>query len=216
MGAMTKRLARLILGLFLYAIGIVITLKAHIGFSPWDVFHVGLSELSGMSIGLASILTGLAIVLSAALLGERVGLGTILNMVLIGIFLDLLLALDVIPLASSSLTGLGMMLVGLFVISIATFFYISSGFGAGPRDSLMVAIARRTRVPIGFARAGIELFAVIVGWRMGGLVGFGTLFFALSIGLSIQLTFRFLKFDPAIIEHESLAATWNKVRSLRR
>ncbi|MDX9898695.1 MAG: hypothetical protein RBT62_07230 [Spirochaetia bacterium] len=216
MGAIAKRLVRLIVGLFLYAIGIVLTLKAHIGYSPWDVFHVGLSQVVGMSIGLASILTGLAIVITAAFLGERVGLGTILNMVLIGLFLDLILALDVIPQAASPVLGLAMMVAGLLVISLASFFYIGSGFGAGPRDSLMVAITRKTRIPIGLARAGIELFAVFVGWRMGGLVGFGTLFFALTIGLGMQLTFKLLRFDPASIEHESLMATWNNVRASMR
>lgn len=216
MGTIVKRLARLILGLFLYAIGIVITLKAHIGYSPWDVFHVGLAQVVGISIGLASILTGLVIVITAALLGERLGLGSILNMFLIGIFLDLLLAFDVIPQAGSPVLGFSMMAAGLLVISLASFFYMGSGFGAGPRDSLMVAITRKTNIPIGLARAGIELFAVLIGWRMGGLVGFGTLLFALTIGLCIQLTFKLLRFDPASIEHESLAATWKNINAVLR
>ncbi|MGE5627723.1 MAG: hypothetical protein ACM3X7_06340, partial [Solirubrobacterales bacterium] len=91
------RLLRLILGLFLYSVGIVVTMSAHIGYAPWDVFHVGLGKAAGMSIGTASILTGLVIGVITIMLGEKLGLGTILNMVLIGWFLDIIMKLNIIP-----------------------------------------------------------------------------------------------------------------------
>lgn len=202
------RLLRLIFGLFLYALGIVITLKAYVGYAPWDVLHVGLSKTSGMTIGMASILVGILIVAVAFLLGEKLGLGTILNMILIGVFLDIILKLNLIPAMDNFVWGVIMLIVGLFVISLATYFYIGSGFGAGPRDSLMVALARKTKLPIGFCRGTIEVIAVVVGWKLGGLVGIGTVIAALAIGFCIQITFRVLKFDAKKINHQTLMETY--------
>jgi len=210
------RMARLLLGLFLYALGIVLTLNARIGFGPWEVFHVGLAGTTGISIGAASIVTGLVILVMTAFLGEKLGFGTILNMVLIGLFLDGLLAIDLIPLASTFWPGLGLMVAGLFVISLGSYFYIGSGFGAGPRDSLMVALKRRTRLPVGVIRGAIELAAVVSGWRLGGMVGPGTVLAAVLIGFCVQITFRLFRFDPTTVVHESLGMTcaaWFKAGS---
>ncbi len=205
------RLLRLIFGLFLYALGIVVTLKAHVGFAPWDVLHVGLAKTAGMTIGLASILVGILIVAVAFFLGEKLGVGTVLNMILIGVFLDLILKLNVIPVMNSFLTGVIILIVGLFIISLATYFYIGSGFGAGPRDSLMVALARKTKLPIGLCRGTIEVIAVVVGWKLGGMVGIGTVIAAFAIGICIQITFRLLKFDAKKVDHQTLAGTYKEL-----
>ncbi len=145
------------------------------------------------------------------MLGEKLGLGTILNMTLIGIFLDAILVLGVVPVARSFIPGLIMMVAGLFIIAIASFFYIGSGFGAGPRDSLMVALTRKTRLPVGLVRGAIELVAVGAGWRLGGMVGLGTVIAALAIGFCVQLTFRLFKFDPTLVRHESLRMSWQNM-----
>ncbi len=208
MRALAVRLARLLLGLFLYALGIAATMKANIGYAPWEVFHAGVGKAIGMSIGNVSILTGLAIVLVAFLLGEKLGLGTVLNMLLIGVFLDAILSLGLIPRMETWIPGLAMLAAGLFTISLASFFYIGSGFGAGPRDSLMVALRRKTGLPIGLCRGGIELAAVVVGWLLGGMLGVGTVISAFAIGLCVQLTFRVLRFDPTKVRHETLGATF--------
>ena len=212
MKSFVRRMVRLLLGLLLYALGIVLTLNARIGYGPWEVFHVGLSETLGMSIGVASIVTGIAIALLALIIGEKLGLGTVLNMVLIGVFLDAILALAFIPVATLFWPGVLMMISGLFVIALGSYFYIGSGFGAGPRDSLMVALTRKTRLPVGVIRGGIELAAVLVGWRLGGMVGLGTVLAAVLIGFCVQLTFRLLRFDPTSVKHESLLATWHGFR----
>ncbi|MBP1745362.1 MAG: hypothetical protein H6Q58_2340 [Firmicutes bacterium] len=205
------RLLRLICGLLLYALGIVVTLKAHVGYAPWEVFHVGLANTMGMSIGTASILTGLVIGLLAIMLGEKLGLGTILNMVLIGIFLDIILEFNVIPVANNFVIGIIMLLAGLFIISLASYFYIGSAFGAGPRDSLMVALTRKTGLPIGLCRGAIEVAAVLVGWKLGGMVGIGTIISAFAIGFCIQTTFKVLKFDAKEVKHESLDKTFKRI-----
>lgn len=204
-----SRFLRLIFGLFLYALGIVITLNANIGYAPWDVFHVGFSKLAGLSIGNASIIVGALIGMFTILLGEKLGLGTILNMFLIGIFLDLILKLKLIPMASHMLTGIIMIIIGLFVIALASYFYMGSAFGAGPRDSLMVAITRKTGWPIGLCRGAIELMAVIVGWKLGGMVGIGTIISAFLVGFCVQSTFKLLRFDTTTIQHESLSKTYH-------
>ena len=202
------RLLRLIFGLFLYALGIVVTLKAQIGYAPWDVFHVGLSKTIGISIGTASIIVGALIVIITALLGEKLGLGTILNMVLIGFFLDLILQIPAIPQANNFVVGIIMLILGLFIIALASYFYIGSGFGAGPRDSLMVALTRKTKLPVGVCRGTIELLAVFAGWQLGGMVGVGTIISAFAIGFCVQTTFKLLKFDATEIQHETLNNTY--------
>lgn len=210
------RLLRLIWGLFLYALGIVVTMNARIGYAPWDVFHVGLAKVTGISIGTASILTGLVIVVITVFLGEKLGLGTVLNMILIGVFLDMLLGFQIIPVADSFVAGLIMMFMGLYISALATYFYIGPAFGAGPRDSFMVALTRKTRLPIGVCRGIIELSAVCVGWKLGGMVGIGTVIYALAIGFCIQTTFKLLKFDATKVDHQTLDQTYKMLLSLKK
>jgi uncharacterized membrane protein YczE len=205
------RLAKLVFGLFLYALGIVLTMKASIGYAPWEVFHAGLGKSTGITIGNVSIITGLIIVFAVFLLGEKLGLGTLLNMILIGVFMDTLLRLGLIPAMAHWLPGFALLIAGLFVIALASYFYIGSGFGAGPRDSLMVALNRKTGLAIGICRGAIELGAVIIGWFLGGMVGVGTVVSAFAIGFCVQLTFRLLRFDAAKVPHETLDQTWKRL-----
>jgi uncharacterized membrane protein YczE len=205
------RFLRLIFGLFLYSFGTVITLNADIGYAPWEVFHVGLAKTTGISIGTASIITGFFIIIINILLKEKLGIGTILNMILIGSFLDLIIGFHIIPHAVNLLSGIIMLITGLFVIAIASYFYIGSAFGAGPRDSLMVALARITGFPVGLCRGIIESIVVLAGWKLSGTVGIGTIISAFSIGFCIQITFKLLKFDPTKIEHETIEKTYKMI-----
>ncbi|MHB0858697.1 MAG: YczE/YyaS/YitT family protein [Anaerolineae bacterium] len=210
------RLLRLILGLFLYALGIVFTLNAHVGYAPWDVLHVGFAKTVGLSIGNASIVVGVVIVLVTVLLKEKLGLGTMLNMVLIGVFIDLILEVRLVPTAESLALGIIMLIVGLFIIALASYYYIGSALGTGPRDSLMVALARKTRLPVGACRGIIEVVVVLVGWRLGGMLGVGTVVSAFAIGFCIQITFKLLRFDPTAVRHESLGSTYRAVFERRK
>jgi uncharacterized membrane protein YczE len=208
-----RRLGELLFGLFLFALGIVVTMKANLGFGPWEVFHQGVSLKIGLSIGNVSILTGLLICVLVVLAGEKLGLGTLLNMVLIGLFMDRILALGVIPRMESFLPGLFMMFAGLFIISFASYFYIGSGFGAGPRDSLMVALERKTGMAVGLCRGIVEGSAVLAGWFLGGPVGLGTVLAAFGIGFCIQVVFRLLRFDAKAVRHETLDVTFRNLAS---
>jgi uncharacterized membrane protein YczE len=187
-------------------------INANIGYAPWDVFHAGLATSFGTSIGIASIAVGLVICIVTVALGEKLGLGTIFNMVVIGLFIDILLALKVIPIANNFLYGIVMMTMGMILLSYGSYHYIASAFGAGPRDSLMVAITRKTGWPVGVCRGAIEVLVAFAGWYLGGMFGIGTVVSAFVIGFFIQSTFKLLKFDPTKVHHETLSETFFKLR----
>lgn len=203
----TIRFLKLIFGLALFALGVSSTIQANIGYAPWDVFHSGLANTISISIGNATIVSGVVIGLIIILLGEKFGIGTILNMFLIGIFIDIILNSGLIPQMTDFLPGVVMMIGGLFIIAIGSYFYIDSGFGAGPRDSLMVFLKRKTGISIGICRASIELTMALIGWLMGGSLGLGTLLSAFGIGFCVQLVFSLFKFDSTKVQHETILDT---------
>jgi len=126
--------------------------------------------------------------------------------------MDLIIGLGLIPVVQGWPAGIAVLVLGLFIISLASFFYIGSGFGAGPRDALMVALTRVTRLPIGLIRGLIELSATLVGWLLGGLAGLGTVIAGLAIGLCIQLSFRVLRFRPTQVVHTGLGELYRSLR----
>ncbi len=207
------RMVRLSIGLFVYAVGIVLTMQAHIGYSPWDVFHAGLSQLFSMKIGTMTILVGILLGIVVLLGGEKIGIGTICNMVVIGLFINLLLDSGLFPERSHPLSGVIQMVVGLFVISFASYLYISSGYGAGPRDSLMVFLSRKTGWSSGTCRGLLEVAVSLAGFLLGGMLGWGTLLSALMIGLCIQITFSLLRFDPKKVHHENMVDSWMRLKT---
>ena len=204
----------MVVGLFLFAFGIVVTIKANIGYAPWDVFHVGLANTIGLSIGTVSILVGIIIGIIVVLFGEKIGFGTVLNVILIGIFIDVLLYIDIIIIPDNLIYGIAMLIIGLFIISLGTFFYIKSGFGAGPRDSLMVVVTRRTKIHVGICRSILELLVTVFGWLLGGMVGIGTVISVIGIGFCIQITFKVLNFDIAAVKHESFYDSFTAIKKI--
>jgi uncharacterized membrane protein YczE len=208
MKAFVIRLLRLILGLFLFALGIVLCMNAQVGYAPWEVFHAGIAQALGMKIGMVVILSGFGFAMVGIIFGEKIGIGTLLNVLLIGTFMDLLIAVNILPVMEHFLLGLLMLVLGLFIIALGSYFYIGSGFGAGPRDNLMVVIRKKTNLPIGICRGMVEVIAFMIGWRLGGLFGVGTILSATGIGYCIQTTFKLLKFDPAKIKHETFYDTY--------
>lgn len=198
-GAAAGRWARLLLGLWLFAVGTFMTLESKLGLSPWDVLNDGLRRRTPLSFGAAVILVGVVLVVATTVAGLRPGPGTITNMLLIGVFVDVLLALGIDSGASTwpywarvILTVAGIVLVGL-----GTALYIGAGLGAGPRDGLMVLIATRFRVRIGVARALVEGTAFLSGALLGGSLGLGTVLFALGIGPAVDIWFRVFRMDSS-------------------
>lgn len=184
-------------------------IQANIGLAPWDAFSMGGSYMTGMSFGDFTIVSGLVILVIDVLLKEKIGIGTILNTILIGKFVDLAAYLDLIPVMSSLFSSILLLIIAQFTVCLATYFYIGAGMGCGPRDALMVALAKRAgKIPIGAVRSLIEGAVLIAGWLMGAKIGLGTVIAVLSIGLAMQLTFKLLNFDVKNIEHESVTDTW--------
>ena len=195
-------LIRLFIGLFLYAVGIVFTINANLGLSPWDVFHQGISKLTGITMGQASIIVGLLIVILDWLLGERVGVGTVLNMLFIGIFMDLLMLNHLVPTFNNIAARAIMMILGMAIIGIASYFYIGAGLGSGPRDGLMVSLTKKTNKSVRFVRNCIEFTVLVIGYFLGGTVGFGTLIMVVGGGYFVQFAFKIFRFDVRKVEHE--------------
>lgn len=183
------RFALLIFGLFLYGLAIRLMLNAGVGLSPWDTFHQGLARRAGFTVGEASILAGLVVLAFGWLwLRVRPGLGSVLNMLLIGVFIDLLAFLAPHP---AFLVGRwAQFALGVALMGLATGTYIASGMGAGPRDGLVIGLGARYGWPVGRVRTGLELLVLLAGVLLGGQVGWGTLAFALGIGPAMSFGLR--------------------------
>lgn len=192
---------KLNIGLILYSLGMVIGYEAHVGYAPWEVFHVGISKITGISIGQASILVGLLILVYTVLKKEPLGIGSILNMIIVGLVFDLILYTGIIPTTSSFIQSMFYVFLAMVVISFATYFYVGAGFGAGPRDGLMISISRRFGFSMGTSRRLIEITVTLLGYFMGGQVGIGTLIFAFATGYIMDFIFVKLNFDAKTIEH---------------
>ncbi|NHZ70423.1 MAG: hypothetical protein GWP18_02150 [Proteobacteria bacterium] len=193
-GELRLRLPRLIVGLVLFGIGIAVMVVADLGLSPWEVLHQGISRRTGIPIGTMGIITGLLVLLLWIPLKERVGLGTVLNVLLIGIVVDL--SLLVLPGAVDPLwLRWLMMFSGTLVIAIGSGLYIGVGLGPGPRDGLMTGLARRG-IPISVARGSIEISVLLIGWLLGGTVGVGTLVFAFGVGPLVSVFLPRLTMEP--------------------
>ncbi|OLV19912.1 YczE/YyaS/YitT family protein [Deinococcus marmoris] len=179
-----SRLARFVLlltGLFLYGLSLRMMLDANVGTAPWEVLHVGVTRHLPLTVGVVSILTGAVIVTFTALrLKERIGLGTVLNVVLIGVFLDLLAPLIPNPVALG--WRWAQFLLGVGLLGFATGAYVAAGLGAGPRDGLTLALNRLSGWPVPRIRSAVEVAVLLVGWALGGPLGWGTLVFALTVG----------------------------------
>jgi len=182
-----RRLPQVVLGLWLFGIGISMMVAADLGLPPWDVFHQGVAQTAGVSLGTVIIVTGIVLVLAFVPLKERLGLGTILNAVLIGIAVDTTLLW--LPRPEPLWARIAMCAAGPAIVGLASGLYLGGGLGPGPRDGLMTGIGRRGYT-IWKVRTGIELTVLVLGILMGGSFGFGTAWFALSIGPFVQFFLR--------------------------
>jgi len=180
------RLTQLILGLIAYGIGIALMVQAAIGVSPWDVLATGLSRTTGIEFGWMTVIIGAVVLLLWIPIRQKPGLGTVLNVLLLGtvaqVFLYLVPAPTELWLQILSFAG------GLSILALATGAYIGSEYGPGPRDGLMTGLHALTKWPIWVVRTGIEVIVVAVGWLLGGNVGIGTIAFALLIGPMVHVT----------------------------
>lgn len=188
----------------MYSLGIAFSVNAQLGLAPWDVFHQGLSKQLGISMGVAIMIAGAAVLILDVLLHERIGWGTISNVYFIGLFVDLIQQSGLLPSYQGLLPRILMMLAGMILISFATYLYLGAQLGSGPRDGLMVALTKKLKLPVGVIRGAIELMALTAGYFMGGSIGWGTLIMPLGMGFFIQTIFSLLKFDVRQIQHHTI------------
>jgi uncharacterized membrane protein YczE len=174
-----RRLPRLLAGIVVLGVGITLTIQAHLGVSPYDVLHQGLADITGLSFGTVVVLLGLVILVIWIPLGQRFGIGTILNTLTVGFVVDA--GLDIVDVPGSDALRWAMLLGGIVVTSFGMALYIGAGLGPGPRDGLMTGIAAKG-YPLWIVRTVLELTALVVGWILGGDVGIGTVLFAFGIG----------------------------------
>ncbi len=208
------KMLRILPAMFLYGLGVYFAIQADIGLAPWEAFNYGCSRALGITFGDFIMYSGLVILALDVLLKEKIGIGTVINILAIGKVVDLLQYVHFLPKASNTFTGIAVLLIGQFFICFATYLYISAGLGSGPRDSLMVALGKRLpKVPIGAVRGLLEGTVLFIGWSLGAKVGLGTVIAVLSIGLIMQFTFKVMRFQVREIKHESIADT---LLSLRR
>lgn len=182
------RLPGLLVGLVLFGTGIAFMAEANMGLGPWEVFHQGLAKLTGLQLGTVSILVGIPVLAAWYPLGERPGVGTLLNIALIGSATNV--ALDLIPTISGQPQQLLLMLLGVLTIATGSGLYLASDLGPGPRDGLMTGLHYRFGWSIRRARTAVELSVLCVGFLAGGTVGLGTIVFALGIGPLVQVALR--------------------------
>lgn len=195
---------RMLSGFILCAVGTVMALNSKLGLSPWDVFHQGLTHVIGITIGQASIIVGLAVVMITSMLGIKVGLGTIANMILIGCFMDLIIYSGIIPTSNNLFTGILMMAGSLIANAIGGYLYIGCEMGCGPRDGLMLALVKMTGKPVSLIRFCIESGALVIGWILGGTVGIGTLITAFGVGYCVRIVYKIFKFDVNSLKHKNI------------
>ena len=191
--------------LFVNGFGVYLTIQANIGAGPWDVLNIGVSKTFGILYGNASVAVSVLILVIDILLKEPIGIAMIIDAVTVGKAVDFFNWLHPIPPCRSLLTGVPMMLAGLVVLAYTQFLYMYASLGCGPRDTLLVGLARRLKkLPIGLVSIALLSTATLTGWLLGGPVGVGTLLCAFGTGPVMQLAFRTIRFDPTKIGHQRI------------
>ena len=183
-----SRFLKLVVGLFIYGIGVGMTVDAQLGLAPWDVLAQGISRQTTLTFGYATVLVSVLVLIAWIPLKVKPGLGSVMNAVMVGLVADL--TLNFLPTPEAYWQKVLLFLGGMVVISFATGLYISCGMGKGPRDGLNVGIAQRFKLPFWKARSIVEITVVTIGFVLGGQVREGTLIFALAIGYMNQLGMR--------------------------
>jgi len=195
---MTRRIAQLLVGLFFYGISIALMVRAGVGVAPWDVLTQGIAVQTGLPFGIITNIVGVLVLLLWIPIRQKPGIGTVLNVLLVGPSAEVGLALLPTP------DGLTMQIVffaaGLVLLAVATGLYIGARFGPGPRDGLMTGIHRKFGWKIWIVRTAIEVTVLTIGWLLGGNVGLGTLAFALLIGPMVNITIPRLLVPAAVTE----------------
>ena len=204
-GAILLNMLMAAASLFINGFGIYLTIQANIGAAPWDVLNLGISKTFGILYGNASVLVSLSILLIDILMGEPIGIAMFIDAVVVGKSVDFFNWIHAVPPCRSLLGGIPMMLLGLVILAYTQFGYMAASLGCGPRDTLLVGLAKRLkRLPIGLTSIALLSTATLIGWLLGGPVGIGTLICAFCSGPIMQLAFTSVRFDATRVRHQRL------------
>ena len=188
-----KRVILVEIGLIVCGLAFAIMLRAAIGLDPWDAFHQGISFLTGVSIGTVVVIVGFAVLFLWIFLKQKLGLGTIMNAITIGISINVFYTW--IPDASNYLIGVVYFVVGILINGLGISMYVGGGLGPGPRDGLMTGLVKRTGKPLWLIRTAIEVVVLGLGWAFGGTIGLGTVLYAFTIGPVVHVMLPWFNLD---------------------
>ena len=209
-GAILLNMLIAAVSLFVNGFGVYLTIQANIGAGPWDVLNIGLSRSLGILYGTASIAVSLFILLIDIMFREPIGIAMFIDAIVVGKSVDFFNGIQAVPACQSLWTGIPVMVAGLCILAYTQYTYMIASLGCGPRDTLLVALAKRARrVPIGAVSIALLSTATLAGWLLGGPVGIGTLVCAFGTGPIMQLAFTTVRFDPTGIRHQRLRDSMN-------
>ncbi|HAP5878359.1 TPA: YitT family protein [Enterococcus faecalis] len=204
MNKLIFKLIKMLAGFFLCAISANMAINSNLGLSPWDTLHQGLSNYLGLTIGQSSILVSFSLILFTRFFGFKIGAGTLANMIVVGLLIDMISSLQLIPKSSGIIASLLLILISLAINSVGCYLYISCEMGCGPRDGFMVVMGNILYLPIKKVRLFIELAASLAGYLLGGPIGIGTIIIAILMGKFMQSIFSLFKFNVNQVKHKSL------------
>ena len=191
--------------LFVNGFGIYLTIQANIGVAPWDVLNLGLSKSLGILYGNASIAISVTILIIDILLKEPIGIAMFIDAVVVGKAVDFFNWIHAVPPCRSLLTAIPVLVTGLFILGYTQYTYMLASLGCGPRDTLMVGLAKRVkRIPIGVVSIAILSTATLIGWLLGGPIGIGSVISTFGAGLVLQLVYNIIRFEPRDVRHRDV------------
>ncbi|MGL5439712.1 MAG: YczE/YyaS/YitT family protein [Filifactoraceae bacterium] len=211
MNSKIKLYFRLMLGLFVCGLSIVMNINANIGVAPWNVLATGFSNSLDMTIGQASIIISVVVVIVDYVLGIKLGLGTLINMIFVGLFTDMIIWSNFIPKPATFPMQCLLLVLGMITLNIGMLLYIGVGRGAGPRDGLMLGISKKLDKPVFIVRTTIEILVTIVGILLGGYFGIGTIVTAAIGGSLMGFMYKLIGFNIKGVEHKFINDYFKKV-----
>ena len=203
-----KEILKSALGLFIFSIGVYLTIQANIGLAPWDCLSMGVSAKVGYSYGIVHTVISIIILIIDILLKEKIGYGTILDALLVGNYVDWIGYLKLVPVSDNVAVSCAMVIIGLLIMGYGQYFYMDAAQGCGPRDSLLIALGKRfPRTPIGVVQTFMVGIALLIGWLLGGPVGIGTIISVFGMGTALQLVCKIMHFEPRDVVHKNVLET---------
>ncbi|MBQ5709148.1 MAG: hypothetical protein IIV62_04235 [Anaerotignum sp.] len=203
-----KEILKSALGLFIFSIGVYLTIQANIGLAPWDCLSMGVSARVGYSYGIVHTAISIIILIIDILLKEKIGYGTILDALLVGNYVDWIGYLKLVPVSDNVAVSCAMVIIGLLIMGYGQYFYMAAAQGCGPRDSLLIALGKRfPRTPIGVVQTFMVGIALLIGWLLGGPVGIGTIISVFGMGSALQLVCKIMHFEPRDVVHKNVLET---------